>query len=90
MARPTLIDLILDKYNQGLRYYLFMVNVDRCNGSFNLLDGLSCKLQVPNKTEDVSVSVFNITTRKNESKALTRQISRKCKFSGRKCNSNQN
>ena len=31
MARPTLIDLNPDKYNQGLRCYPFMVNLDMCN-----------------------------------------------------------
>ena len=34
-ARPTLIDLIRNEYNQGLRYYPFMVNLNRCNGSCN-------------------------------------------------------
>ena len=37
MARPTLIDLNLDKYNQELRYYPFIVSLDRCNGSCNTL-----------------------------------------------------
>ena len=34
---------------------------------------------------------FNVITRINESKTLTKYISRKCKckFDGRKCNSNQ-
>ena len=31
MARPTLIDLNPDEYNQGLRCYPFMVNLDMCN-----------------------------------------------------------
>ena len=35
MTRPTVIDLNLDEYNQGLRYYQFMVNLDRCNGNGN-------------------------------------------------------
>ena len=29
MTRPNLIDLNLDEYNQGLRYYPFIVNLDR-------------------------------------------------------------
>ena len=35
--------------------------------------------------------MFNMITRKNESKIFTRDISCecKCKFDGRKCNSNQ-
>ena len=31
MTRPTLIDLNPDENNQGLRYYPFMVNLDKCN-----------------------------------------------------------
>ena len=34
MTRPTLIDLNPDEYNQGLCYYPFVVNLDRCNGSY--------------------------------------------------------
>ena len=38
MARPTLVDLNLDEYNQGLHYYPFMVGLGRWNGSWNTLD----------------------------------------------------
>ena len=31
LIRLTLIDSNSDEYNQGLRYYLFIVNLDRCN-----------------------------------------------------------
>lgn len=33
----TLVDLSPDEYYQGLRYYPFMVNADRCIGSCNTL-----------------------------------------------------
>ena len=41
--------------------------------------------------EDLNLSMFNIITGINELKTLTKQISYKCKckFDGRKCNSNQ-
>ena len=41
--------------------------------------------------EDLNLSVFNMITGINESKALTKHISCecKCKFDGTKCNSNQ-
>ena len=44
-----------------------------------------------NKTEDVDLSVFNVITGINESKTLIKHISCecKCKFDGRKCNSDQ-
>ena len=52
---------------------------------------MSNKICVSNKTDDLNLSVFNIITRINESKTLTKHISCecKCKFDGRKCNSNQ-
>ena len=43
MTRPYLSDLNPDEYNHGLPYYPFMVNLDRWNGSCNLLDDPSEK-----------------------------------------------
>ena len=58
MTRTSLIDLNPDKYNQELRYYPFMINLDRCNESCHTSDILSNRLCVPNKIEGVSLSVF--------------------------------
>ena len=66
MIRATLIDLNSDEYNQGFSQYLFMVNLDRCNGIYNAFDNASSKICVPNKIEDVNLSVFNIITRTNQ------------------------
>ena len=46
---------------------------------------------VPNKTEDLNLSAFNMTTGINESKTLTKPRSCECKskFDGTKCGSNQ-
>ena len=49
---------------------------------------MSNKVYTPNKTEDLNLSVFNRITGINESKTL-KHISCKCKFDGRKCNSDQ-
>ena len=48
-----------------------------------------CEVCVPNKTEDLNLSVFNMITGKNESKTFIKHIlcGCKCKFDGRKCNS---
>ena len=48
------------------------------------------KVCVPSKTEHLNLSMFNMITGINESKAL-KDISCecKCKFDGRKCNSGQ-
>ena len=58
---------------------------------WNTLNDLSNKLSVPNKTEDLNLSVFNMITGINESKTLAKHISCecKCKFDRIKCNSNQ-
>ena len=66
-----------------------MVNLDRCNGSCNTLDDPSSRIFVSNKAENVNIKVFNMITRVNESKTLTKHISCECKFDGRKCNPNQ-
>ena len=62
VAIPTLIYLNRDKWNQGLCYYPFMANLDKCNGSYNTLDDTSGRIWVPNKTEDIVSIVFKLTT----------------------------
>ena len=71
--------------------YPFAVKLDRSVVSCNTLNDLSNKVCVPNKTEDLNLSMFNMITGINESKTLTKHISCKCKcrFDGRKCNSDQ-
>ena len=91
MAQPTLINLHPNEYGQEFHYYPFAVKLDRCVGSGNTLNDLSNKVCVPNKTEDLILSVFNIITGINESKTLTKHISCecKCRFDGRKFTSDQ-
>ena len=62
-----------------------------CFRSFNTHNDLSNKVGVPNKTENLNLSVFNMITGINESKILTKQISWECKcwFDRRNSNSNQ-
>ena len=83
--QPTLINLDPDEYSQEFHYYPFLVKFNKCVGSCNTLNDLSNKVCVPNKTEDLDLSVFNITTGINESKTLTKNISCecKCKFDGK-------
>ena len=91
MTQPTLINLHPNEYSQKFQFYTFAVKLDRCVGSCNTLNDLSNKVCVPNKTEDLNLSVFDIITEINESKALKKHISCecKCRFDGRKCNSDQ-
>ena len=67
------------------------MKLDRCVGSCNTVNNLSNKVCVPNKKEDLKLIMFNMIRGINESKTLIKHISceYKCKFDGRKCNSNQ-
>ena len=87
----TLINLHPNEYSQEFHYYPFAVKLDKCIGSCNTLNDLSNKLCVPNKTEGLNLSVFNMITGIQELKALRKYISCrwKCKFNGKNCNSDQ-
>ena len=91
MIHPTLVNVHPNKYSQEFHYYLFAVKLDRCVGSYNTLNDLSNEVCVPNKAEDLNLSIFNMITGINESKTLTKHISceYECRFDGRKCNSDQ-
>ena len=82
----TLLNLLANEYSQEFHYYLSAVKLDRCVGSCNTLNDLSSKVYVPNKTEDLNLSMFNMITGRNESKS---SCECKCKYNGRKCNSDQ-
>ena len=59
MMQPNLINLRPNEYSQEFHFhYPFVVKSDRCVGSCNTLNELSNKLCVPNKVEDLSLSMF--------------------------------
>ena len=37
-----------------------MISLEKCNGSFNVIDDLSTKLCVPSKTKDISIILLFI------------------------------
>ena len=69
----------------------FAVKLYRCVRGCNSFNDLSKKPCAPNKAEDLNIHVLNINTAMNESKILANHISceSKCKFDGKKFNSNQ-
>ena len=67
-TQPIIINLHPNEYTQGLLYYPFAINLDRCIGSCNTFNDLSNKIFVPNNTKDLNLSVFNMITGKNEAK----------------------
>ena len=78
LIRPALTDL----NPVELGSYPVMISLDKCNGSCNVVDGLSTKMCVPIKTKDINVKVFYMIIRINEVKTLVKyiQCNCKCKF----------
>ena len=63
--QPTYINLHPYEHNQEFQNHQFAVKVDRCAGSCNTINHLSNKVYVPNKAEDLNLSLFNLITRIN-------------------------
>ena len=57
----------------------FEIKLDRCAGSFNNINGLSNKVCVPKKRQDLNLSVFNMIADRNKSKTVTNHKSCECK-----------
>ena len=67
MVRPTPID----SNPVEIKYYLFMISLDKCTGSCNVL---SPKICVPKETKNINAKAFNMLTNKNEAKKMTKPI----------------
>ena len=63
MIRPTLIDNLnpID-----ITHHPFIISLNKCNGSCNVVDDLSTKIHAPSETKDVNVKVFNMIKRINK------------------------
>ena len=87
MARSTIIDL----NSVELNCYLLMISLDKCNGSCNVVDGLSTKICVPSQIKNENIKVFKIITKIYEAETLIKHTSCYCnhKFNGATCSSNQ-
>ena len=84
MVRPALIDM----NPVELKYYPFMISLNKCTGRCNIL---SPKICISKETKDINVKAFNMITNKDEAKAMTEHISCdcKCKFNSTTCSSKQ-
>ena len=82
MVRPTIIDMNPNE----LRYYLFMISLNKCTGSCKVLSPKTC---VPKELKDVNVKAFNRITKWHE--AMTKHIPCNCKWkiNSTTCNSKQ-
>lgn len=65
---PCIISLTLIDLNSiELNYYPFTISIDKCSGSFNVVDDVSTKICVPSETKDANVNkVFSMITRMND------------------------
>ena len=79
MTQAKLINLHPNKYSQELHHYPFAMKLDKWVGSFNSFNNLSNKVCIPNKIEDLNLSVLNTITGINESKTLRKDLSYECK-----------
>ena len=60
-TQPTLISLHPNEYIQEFHNYPFAVKLDRSVGSCNTVNDLSSTVCIPNKTEDLNLSIFKMT-----------------------------
>ena len=67
MVRSTLIDL----NPAELKYYPFMIRLNKCTGSCNVL---SPKICVPKETKDINGKAFTMIRNKSEAKTMTENI----------------
>ena len=67
IVRPTLIDV----NPVEVKYYPFMISLDKCSGTCNVLLPKIC---VPKETKDMNAKVFNVIANKNEAKTMTKHI----------------
>ena len=76
---PILINLRRSEYSLEFCYYPFEFKLDRWVGICNILNDLSNKACIPNKPEDLNLSLFSKIKGINKSKTLTKHISCECK-----------
>ena len=84
MVRSIPIDLNPVEF----KYYPFVISLDKCTGSCNVLWPNIC---VTKEIKDIIVKIFNMIANKNEPKAMTKHIccNSKCKLNSTACSSNQ-
>ena len=75
MIDLRLLILHSNEDNQEFHFYPFAVKLDRYVGRCSALNDLSNKVCLPNKTEDLNLTMLNMITETKKSKNLTKNIS---------------
>ena len=91
LARVADLTKCLFLNNVELRYYPFMISLNKCTGSTSKCTVLLAKICVSKETKHINVKACNTITNKDEVKAIAEHIlcDCKCKFDSRICNSKQ-
>ena len=89
MPRPKVLDV-----NEGVGealFYLYNVQVNKCNGSCDTLDNPTSKICVPNVIKGINMQVYNFLMRLNETRNVLWHESCKCvcKLNLSVCNNKQ-
>ena len=72
----ALLDLVFIELNPiELNYYPFMISLDKCNGSCNVLFPRICVV----RKKKTNFKVFDMIINKNEAKAMAKHIPGDCK-----------
>ena len=88
-SRPEILDV-----NEGVGealFYPYIVLVNKCSGSCNMLDDPMAKVCVPNIIKRVNMKVYNFLMRRNETRNVLWHESCKCvcRLNSSACNSKQ-
>ena len=85
--RPTPVDINSNK----ILFHLFIVSVNKCDGSCSTIDDWFGRVCVPNKAKNMNIRVLNLMSGVNERRFLVHHESCKCKCRLNKssCNSKQ-
>ena len=69
-----IIPFQVDLNTVDLKYYPFMISLDKCNGNCNFVNELSMRICVQNKTKYVNVNLSNMITNRSEAKTLVKYV----------------
>ena len=73
------IEIIHININESL-FYPYSIKINKCSGSCNNINDPCSKMYVPNVVKNMSVKVFNLISRTNETRHIKWHEPCKCKF----------
>ena len=74
--RPQIVKI---NRNEPLLYYPYNVKINKCSGNGNNIDGPKVKLWSPDVVKNINVKVFNLISKRNETRHIKWHKTCKCK-----------